>query len=59
MFDQLTDKLEGIFKKLRGHCKLSEANIEEANVKGNEVLLSCPFRVQFTLWLFVQPSLSI
>ena len=30
MFDQLTDKLEGIFKKLRGHGKLSEANIEEA-----------------------------
>jgi signal recognition particle subunit SRP54 len=30
MFDQLTEKLEGVFKKLRGQGKLSEANIEEA-----------------------------
>ena len=30
MFDLLTEKLEGVFKKLRGHGKLTEANIEEA-----------------------------
>lgn len=30
MFDLLTEKLDGVFKKLRGHGKLSEANIEEA-----------------------------
>ena len=30
MFDQLTERLEGVFKKLRGKGKLTEANIEEA-----------------------------
>jgi signal recognition particle subunit SRP54 len=30
MFDQLTEKLEGVFKKLRGQGSLTEANIEEA-----------------------------
>lgn len=30
MFENLTDKLEGVFKKLRGHGKLTEENIEEA-----------------------------
>ena len=30
MFDQLTERLEGVFKKLRGHGRLTEANIEEA-----------------------------
>jgi signal recognition particle subunit SRP54 len=30
MFDNLTDRLEGVFKKLRGHGILSEENIEEA-----------------------------
>ncbi len=30
MFDQLTEKLEGVFKKLRGRGKLTAANIEEA-----------------------------
>jgi len=30
MFDDLTYKLEGIFKKLKGHGKLTEANISEA-----------------------------
>ena len=29
MFEQLTDRLEGVFKKLRGHGKLSETNIDE------------------------------
>jgi signal recognition particle subunit SRP54 len=30
MFENLTDRLEGVFKKLRGHGKLSEENIGEA-----------------------------
>ncbi|MEW6659415.1 MAG: signal recognition particle protein [Thermodesulfobacteriota bacterium] len=30
MFDRLSDKLAGIFKKLKGHGKLSEAQVEEA-----------------------------
>ncbi|MGH7814508.1 MAG: signal recognition particle protein [Candidatus Binataceae bacterium] len=30
MFDTLSDRLEGIFKKLRGHGRITEANIEEA-----------------------------
>lgn len=30
MFEQLTDRLEGVFKRLRGHGKLTEANIDEA-----------------------------
>lgn len=30
MFENLTDRLEGVFKKLRGHGKLTEDNIREA-----------------------------
>ena len=30
MFESLTDKLSSVFKKLRGHGKLSEENINEA-----------------------------
>ncbi|SHO51046.1 signal recognition particle protein [Desulfopila aestuarii] len=30
MFENLTDRLEGVFKKLRGHGILTEENIEEA-----------------------------
>jgi signal recognition particle subunit SRP54 len=30
MFENLTDRLEGVFKKLRGHGILSEDNIKEA-----------------------------
>lgn len=30
MFENLSDRLEGVFKKLRGHGKLSEENIDEA-----------------------------
>lgn len=39
MFDQLTDKLEGVFKKLRGYGKLTEANIEDALRELRRVLL--------------------
>ena len=30
MFENLTDRLEGVFKKLRGHGKLTEENIQDA-----------------------------
>ncbi|MGA8141033.1 MAG: signal recognition particle receptor subunit alpha, partial [Desulfobaccales bacterium] len=30
MFDRLTDKLAQVFKKLKGHGKLSEAQVQEA-----------------------------
>ncbi|MEE4136219.1 MAG: signal recognition particle receptor subunit alpha, partial [Desulforhopalus sp.] len=30
MFETLTDRLEGVFKKLRGHGRLTEENIGEA-----------------------------
>lgn len=30
MFDSLSDRLQGVFKKLRGHAKLTEDNIQEA-----------------------------
>ena len=30
MFDTLSDRLDGIFKKLRGHGKITESNIDEA-----------------------------
>ena len=29
MFENLSDKLEAVFRKLKGHGKLSEKNIEE------------------------------
>jgi len=29
MFDNLSDKLNAVFKKLKGHGKLTEKNIEE------------------------------
>jgi signal recognition particle subunit SRP54 len=30
MFDSLTDRLESVFKKIRGHARLDESNIQEA-----------------------------
>ena len=39
MFDNLTEKLEGVFKKLRGSGKLTEANIEDALREVRRVLL--------------------
>ena len=30
MFNSLSDRLEGVFKKLRGQGRLSEENIKEA-----------------------------
>ncbi len=39
MFESLTEKIEGVFKRLRGHGKLSEVNIEEAMRDVRRVLL--------------------
>ncbi|MEF3696205.1 signal recognition particle protein [Desulfolutivibrio sp.] len=30
MFDSLTDRLEGVFKKIRGHARLTEENVQDA-----------------------------
>ncbi|QLA20683.1 signal recognition particle protein [Desulfolutivibrio sulfoxidireducens] len=30
MFDSLTDRLEGVFKKIRGHARLTEENVQAA-----------------------------
>lgn len=39
MFENLSDRLEGVFKKLRGHGKLSEENINEAMGEVRNALL--------------------
>ena len=39
MFQELTDKLEGVFKKLRGHGKLTEKNISDTMREIRRVLL--------------------
>ena len=39
MFENLSDRLEGVFKKLRGHGKLSEENIAEAMSEVRKALL--------------------
>lgn len=39
MFENLSDRLEGVFKKLRGHGKLSEENIAEAMQEVRKALL--------------------
>lgn len=39
MFELLTERLEGAFKKLRGHGKLSESNIDEAMREVRRALL--------------------
>jgi signal recognition particle subunit SRP54 len=39
MFENLTDRLEGVFKSLRGHGKLTEENIHEAMQEVRRALL--------------------
>ncbi len=39
MFENLTDRLDGVFKKLRGHGKLTEENIQEAMGEVRKALL--------------------
>ncbi len=47
MFENLTDRLEGVFKKLRGHGKLTEDNIREAMREVRMALLEAD--VNFTV----------
>ncbi|GBE13624.1 signal recognition particle protein [bacterium BMS3Abin13] len=47
MFENLTDRLEGVFKKLRGHGKLTEDNIQEAMREVRMALLEAD--VNFTV----------
>ena len=46
MFDNLTDRLDGVFKKLRGHGKLTEENIDEAMREVRTALLEADVNVQ-------------
>lgn len=46
MFDNLTERLEGVFKKLRGHGRLTEANIEEAMREVRTALLEADVNLQ-------------
>ncbi|MHB8713949.1 MAG: signal recognition particle receptor subunit alpha, partial [Trichloromonadaceae bacterium] len=39
MFDNLTDKFDSVFKKLRGHGRLTEGNIQDALREVRLVLL--------------------
>lgn len=40
MFEQLSDKLEGVFKRLRGQSRLTEENISETLREVRQVLLA-------------------
>jgi signal recognition particle subunit SRP54 len=46
MFENLTDRLEGVFKKLRGHGRLTEENIEEAMREVRKALLEADVNLQ-------------
>ncbi len=46
MFENLTDRLEGVFKKLRGHGRLTEKNIEEAMREVRKALLEADVNLQ-------------
>ena len=46
MFDNLTDRLDGVFKKLRGHGKLTEDNIAEAMREVRTALLEADVNFQ-------------
>jgi signal recognition particle subunit SRP54 len=46
MFENLTDRLEGVFKKLRGHGRLTEENIEEAMREVRTALLEADVNLQ-------------
>jgi signal recognition particle subunit SRP54 len=48
MFDDLTRKLESVFKKLRGHGRLSEANISEALREVRRALLESDVHYKVT-----------
>ncbi|MCI5224276.1 MAG: signal recognition particle protein, partial [Candidatus Electrothrix sp. AR4] len=46
MFENLTDRLEGVFKKLRGHGRLTEENIDEAMREVRTALLEADVNFQ-------------
>lgn len=46
MFDNLTDRLEGVFKKLRGHGTLTKENIKEAMKEVRMALLEADVNYQ-------------
>ncbi len=46
MFENLTERLDGVFKKLRGHGRLTEANIEEAMREVRTALLEADVNLQ-------------
>ncbi|XOF34953.1 MAG: signal recognition particle protein [Candidatus Electrothrix sp. YB6] len=46
MFENLTDRLEGVFKKLRGHGRLTEENISEAMREVRTALLEADVNFQ-------------
>ena len=46
MFENLTDRLEGVFKKLRGHGKISEENIKESMREVRMALLEADVNFQ-------------
>jgi len=46
MFENLTDRLDGVFKKLRGHGKLTEENIQEAMREVRTALLEADVNFQ-------------
>jgi signal recognition particle subunit SRP54 len=46
MFENLTDRLEGVFKTLRGHGKLTEENIDEAMREVRTALLEADVNFQ-------------
>ena len=46
MFENLTDRLDGVFKKLRGHGKLTEDNIQEAMREVRTALLEADVNFQ-------------
>ncbi|MBM4242880.1 MAG: signal recognition particle protein [Deltaproteobacteria bacterium] len=48
MFDSLSDKLEGVFRRIRGTGKLTEANIEEAMRDVRLALLEADVHFQVT-----------
>jgi signal recognition particle subunit SRP54 len=60
VFDQLTEKLDGVFKKLRGQGKLTEANVEEALREVRRALLEADVnykvaRRRATRWRIASP----
>lgn len=46
MFEMLTERLDGVFKKLRGHGRLSESNIDEAMREVRRALLEADVNYQ-------------